>query len=93
MYNVIIGCIEDGVVMQIRVTGEMTLLEVRQAIYEALGEIEDEFAIRHSRGAVLFINPTDGHGAHVIPRNELGLEVARVTKKGPYRSAAEELAP
>lgn len=79
--------------MQIRVTGEMTLSEVRQAIYEALGEVEDAFAIRHSRGAVLFINPTDGLGGRVVARNGHGAEVAKMTKKGPYRAAADVLVP
>lgn len=79
--------------MQIRVTGEMTLREICQAIFEALGEVEDQYAIRHSRGAVIFINPTDGLGSRVVPRNDFGVEVSRVLKKGPYRSAADRLVP
>lgn len=82
-----------GIVMQIRVTGELTLSEVRRALLEALGEIEDEFAIRHSRGAVLYINPTDGRGEDVVARNRLGRIISKVTKDGPYRAAADEYVP
>ena len=79
--------------MQIRLLGELSFKEMRQALFEALNEIEGEYAIRFSRGAVLFINPTDGCDENVVPRNRLGREVTRVTKKGPYRSAADEYWP
>lgn len=59
-------------VMQIRLLGEVSFTEMRQALFEALNEIEDEFAIRYSRGAVLFINPTDGLDENVVARNRLG---------------------
>lgn len=79
--------------MQIRLLGELSFKEMRQALFEALHEIEDEFAIGHSRGAVLFINPTDGCDENVVARNSLGRVVSKVTKKGPYRSAADEYCP
>ncbi|WP_341857961.1 hypothetical protein [Sinorhizobium medicae] len=79
--------------MQIRLLGEVSFAEMRQALFEALNEIEDEFAIRYSRGAVLFINPTDGCDENVVARNRVGRVVTRVTKKGPYRSAADEYCP
>jgi len=79
--------------MQIRLLGEVSFAEMRQALFEALNEIEDEFAIRYSRGAVLFINPTDGLDENVVARNRLGRVVSKVTKKGPYRSAADEYCP
>jgi hypothetical protein len=74
----------------ISVRGNLTMAEVRQAIFEALNEIEDEFAVRHTRNATLFINPTDETGGKLVIRNSLGGVVSKVTKKGPYRSAADE---
>lgn len=74
----------------ISVRGDLTMAQVRQAIFEALGEIEDEYNLRHSRNVTLFVNPTDEFGEKVILRDERGKALSRVTKKGPYRSAAEE---
>ncbi len=74
----------------ISVRGNLTMAEVRQALLEALNEIEDEFAVRHTRNASLFINPTDEAGDKLVVRNSLGGVVSKVTKKGPYRSAADE---
>ena len=55
--------------MQIQVKGEMTLVELRQALYEKLLDVEEDYAIRHSRGATLYINPTNGFGEEVdLPR-------------------------
>lgn len=79
--------------MQIRISGEIRLTEIRKALCEALGEIEAEYAIRHSRGAILYINPTDGLGEAVTARNKLGRVVSRIMKDGPYRSAADEYVP
>jgi hypothetical protein len=74
----------------IRITGEMTLAQMRQALFEAICELEDELAIGHTQSASLFINPTNGLGEKVVARNSLGGVVSRVTKKGPYRPSAEE---
>ena len=74
----------------ISVRGDLTMAQVRQAIFEALGEIEDEYNLRHSRNVTVFVNPTDEFGEKVILRDERGKVLSRVTKKGPYRSAAEE---
>lgn len=79
--------------MQIRLLGELSLREMKQAIAEILGEIEDEYAVRHSVGCVLFINPADEFGERVKVRNRLGGEVTRVVRKGPYRAAADEYCP
>ena len=46
----------------ISVRGDMTLAEARQAIFETLNQIEDEFAVRYTRNLNLFINPTDEVG-------------------------------
>jgi hypothetical protein len=74
----------------INVRGDLTFAEVRQALFEALGEIEDEFGVRYTRNVNLFINPTDEMGEKVIARNSLGKVITRVVKKGAYRSAADE---
>ncbi|MGB3448623.1 MAG: hypothetical protein WBA48_18215 [Xanthobacteraceae bacterium] len=62
----------------ISVRGDMTLAEARQAIFETLNQIEDEFAVRHTRNLNLFINPTDESGEKVVVRNSLGGVVSRV---------------
>lgn len=74
----------------ISVRGDLTMAELRQAIFEALGEIEDEYGVCHSRNVTLYLNPTDEFGDRVIVRNRLGGILSRVTKKGPYRSAADD---
>jgi hypothetical protein len=79
--------------MQIRINGELRLSEIRKTLAEALGELEAEYAIRHSRGATLYINPTDGLGEEVVARNRLGRIVSKIMKDGPYRSAADEYVP
>lgn len=76
--------------MQIKITDEMTLFEMLQAICEKVHEIEDLYAVRCTRGATLYINPTNGFGDEVIPKNTLGQRVRKVRSKGPYRSAADD---
>lgn len=74
----------------ISVRGDLTMAQVRQAIFEALGQIEDEHNLRHSRNVTVFVNPIDEFGEKVVLRDERGKVLSRVTKKGPYRSAADE---
>lgn len=74
----------------IRVRGDLTMAEIRQALFEVLCEIEDEYAVHHTRDMTLYLNPTDEFGERVVVRNRLGGVVSRVTRKGPYRSAADE---
>ena len=76
--------------MEIKIKGEMTIPEIRQVIIEKLFEIEDEYAVRYSRGATLYINPTNGFGDEVVPRNKHGRSVNKIYSDGPYRSAADE---
>lgn len=76
--------------MKITIRGELTFHQVLQALYEVLHQIEHDHAIDHSRGATLYINPTDGLGRDVIPRHESGEEVRELHKRGPYRSAADD---
>jgi hypothetical protein len=74
----------------ISVRGDLSMAQLRQAIFEALCEIEDEYAVRYTRNVTLYLNPTDEVGENVVVRNRLGGVVSRVTKKGSYRSAADE---
>lgn len=76
--------------MKIKITGEMSLAAIRQALFEKILEVEDECAIHHSRGATLYINPTNGTGDTVFPRNKSGRKIETVTSDGPYKSAAED---
>lgn len=76
--------------MQIKIKGEMTINDIRQALFETLMEIEDDFAIRHTRGATLYINPTNGFGCDVEPVDRSGRRVDHVYSEGPYRSIAED---
>ena len=76
--------------MKIRIPGEQSFLELIQVFYETLKALEQDHGIRHSRGATLYINPTDGNGKDVIPRKKTGEEVQEVLTRGPYRSAAED---
>lgn len=76
--------------MQITIRGEMTIADIRQAIYEKLHELEDDFAVHYSQGATLYVNPTDGKGQQVVPRTRDGRNVGKMQCNGPYRSAADE---
>ncbi len=76
--------------MQIKIIGELTIAEIRQAIFESLGDIESKYAIRYSAGATLFVNPTNGFGDRIRPTDMLGSEVKIMHSKGPYRSVAED---
>lgn len=80
----------DG--MEIKISGEMTMAEVRQAIFEKLHEIESDHAVRYSRGATLYINPTNGFGETIVPHKH-GREVKKLFSSGPYRSAADTFDP
>lgn len=70
--------------MQIKIKGEMTIAEVRQALFEKLREVECDHAVRYSLGATLYINPTNGFGDEVVPRTN------KLYSTGPYRAAADD---
>ncbi len=76
--------------MQIKIKGEMTIVDIRQALFEKLVEIEDELAVRYSRGATLYINPTNGFGDDVEPVDRGGRCIDSVHSDGPYRSVADD---
>jgi hypothetical protein len=75
--------------MQILIHGEMSIADIRQALFEKLHELEDDYAVKFSRGATLYVNPTDGKGHNVEPRRH-GRSVKRLDCDGPYRSAADD---
>jgi len=76
--------------MEIRVRGEMTIADIRQALFEQLHELESNYAVKYSRGATLYVNPTNGFGDDVTPRLPGGEELKVIYSTGPYRSAADE---
>ena len=77
--------------MQITIKGEMKLAELKQALFESLGELETDFAIAYSKGATLYVNPTNGEGDPVVARGKDGKVVGKVVSDGPYRSVADTL--
>jgi hypothetical protein len=77
--------------MQITIKGELTLAEIRQALYEKLHELEDHFAVSHSQGATLYVNPTNGVGDAVVPHQKDGRALHKLHCNGPYKSAADDL--
>ena len=79
--------------MEIKVHGEMSIPELRQAIFEKLCELEESYSVRYSKGATLFVNPTNGFGDKVTPRDHAGGEITKMNSRGPYRSAADEYMP
>lgn len=78
--------------MQIKVRGEMSMADIRQALFEKLNELEEDLAVRYSRGATLYINPTNGFGDDVEPRKH-GRSVDKLYSDGPYKSAADKYEP
>lgn len=76
--------------MLITIKGELTIAALRQAIYEELSTIEEEFAVAHTMGATLQITPTNGVGDTVVPHNKHGVAVNKRFSNGPYKSAADE---
>jgi hypothetical protein len=76
--------------MQIQIKGELTMAELRQALFEKLLEVEEDLAVAFSKGATLYLNPSNGLGDAVIPHNKHGSEVSKLLSNGPYRSAADE---
>src|SRR5271169_6511290 len=76
--------------MEIKLRGEMTIADIRQALFEQLHDLETNYAVNFSRGATLYIHPTNGLGDDVIPRVAGGRPLTKLYSIGPYRSAADE---
>lgn len=65
------------------------MADIRQAIFEKLHELEDDYAVNFSRGATIYVNPTDGKGQNVVPRCR-GRSLKKMDCDGPYHSAADD---
>jgi len=76
--------------MQITIRGAMTITQLRQAFFEKLSEIEDEFAIQHFKGATIYFTPINEHGEEVVPVNKSGRTISKIFSNGPYKSAADD---
>ena len=76
--------------MEIKLRGEMKMADIRQALFEQLHDLETNYSVKFSRGATLYIQPTNGLGDDVIPRMAGGRPLTKVFSMGPYRSAADE---
>ena len=76
--------------MEIKLRGEMKMADIRQALFEQLHDLETNYSVKFSRGATLYIHPTNGLGNDVIPRMAGGRPLTKVYSTGPYRSAADE---
>ncbi len=76
--------------MKIKFHGELSIFELKQALFEQLQELEDEYQIRHSKNISLYLTPTNGFGEQVYCLNKCGKTIEVVKCYGPYRSVAEE---
>src|SRR5437762_7090570 len=61
--------------MEVRIRGQMTIADIRQTLFEQLHELETKYAVQFSRGATLYINPTNVFGEDVTPRMPGGHEL------------------
>ena len=76
--------------MEVRIKGQMTIADIRQALFKQLHDLETKYAVKFSRGATLYINPTNDFGDDVTPLMPGGQELRVLYSTGPYRSAADE---
>ncbi len=76
--------------MKIKVKGEHSLAGIKQALFEKLFEIEERFGVRFTLDATLYIRPSNGFGADVVPRFLNGGPVKCLYSNGPYRSIGED---
>ena len=76
--------------MEIKLRGEMTIADIRQALFEQLHELETNYAVKFSRGATLYIHPTNGLRRRCHPPHGGRTAQDELYSMGPYRSAADE---
>lgn len=76
--------------MKIKIKGEMTIDELIQTLYEKLHEAEEDLSLRHTSGATLYLNPTNGFGDKITPCNKHGREISVLYSSGAYKSAADQ---
>jgi hypothetical protein len=72
--------------MEVKIRGQMTIADIMQALFEQLHELETKYAVQFSRGATLYINPTNSFGEGVTPRLPGGRELRTLYSTGLYRS-------
>lgn len=77
--------------MKISISGEHSLRELIQCIYEQLLELEQTYAIDYARRVTIYMTTTDGCGNTVYCKNERGDDVFTVKCDGPYSVAADSL--
>ena len=61
----------------------MTIVDIRQALFEQLHQLETKYAVQFSRGATLYINHTNAFGNDVPPRMPGGHELKTLYNNGP----------
>lgn len=76
--------------MQIIIRGEMTIAQLRQALFEMLKKLEEDYNVKHFKNTTIYVNPVNEFGEEVVPRNRLGQQVNKLHSNGPYRSAADD---
>ena len=76
--------------MKIKFHGELSIPELKQAIFELLQELEDEYLVRHSKNISLHLTPTDGTGDRTYCNNRYGKKIDTIKCYGPYRSITEK---
>jgi len=79
----------NGGIMKIKFSGEMTLAQLRQCIYEQMHRMEEQFAVRHSRDVTIYLTFTNGFGETVACRDGCGREITSIQAENPYCSAAD----
>lgn len=77
--------------MKISISGEHSLRNLIQCIYEQMLEIEQTYNIDYARRVTIYMTTTDGRGNVVFCRNARGDEVFTMKTDGPYSVAADTL--
>lgn len=75
--------------MKIKIKGEWTIQQLRQAVFEQLIAMENQFHVRYSKDIVLYFTPTNGFGDEVSCRDKAGREVTVLYSHGPYQAVAD----
>ncbi len=79
--------------MKIKFHGELSIPELKQAIFELFQELEDECLVRHSKNISLYLTPTDGTGDRIYCKNRCGMKIDTIKCYGPYHSVTEKYEP
>lgn len=75
--------------MKIKIKGEMSIPELRQAIYEQLRTLEEQYTVRFSKDVTIYMTPTNGFGEEILCTDMMGREIPVLYSNGPYKSAAD----